>query len=283
MTWFERMKKGIRWPGKKREIPDGLWMKCPSCKAVLWSKRLQQNQEVCPDCEYHFRIGAPHRIELMLDAESFVELDAHVRSKDVLGFPEYRKKIRGDQKRTGLPSVLIGGCGRIESREIVIGVSDARFRMGSMASAMGEKIRRLILSARERGWPLILVSGSGGGARMQEGTLSLMQMAKTAALLGELARDSIPYILVLTDPTGGGVTASFAMLGDINIAEPGAKIMFTGRPGDEFLRGQEIPLNFQTAEFFFERGMVDRIVHRHQLRAIVAQVLGLLQDGRMKR
>lgn len=275
MNWFDKMKKGIR-TRLVRNLEQDLWVQCPSCQQPLYRPQVERNLEVCPECDYHFPMEARRRLDLLVDASSFKEMDAGMTSLDPLHFPEYREKLARDQKGTGMRSALVGGTGRMEGLEVVIGVTDRRFLMGSMGSVVGEKIKRLISRSLETGRPLILVSGSGGGARMQESILSLMQMAKVSAMLRRLHDAGVPYVSVLTDPTGGGVTASFAMLGDVNLAEPKARIMFSGRPAMEGLSAEKIPDDFHTAEFYLNHGMIDLIVHRKKMKKTLADLVSAL-------
>lgn len=275
MNWFDKMKKGIR-TRLVRSLEQDLWMKCPSCQGLLYRPLVERNLEVCPECDHHLVLGAQQRLDLLLDLGTFGEMDGAMASVDPLHFPEYREKLTRDQKKTGMPSALLGGTGRIGGRTVVVGVTDARFLMGSMDSVVGEKVRRLAVRAIQEREPLILVSGSGGGARMHESILSLMQMVKVSAMLRLLHEAKVPYLSVLTDPTGGGVTASFGMLGDINLAEPGAMIRFSGRPAMEGMPGQTFPEGFQTAEFCLAHGMIDMVVHRRELKDTIVRLLDAL-------
>ncbi len=275
MNWFDKMKKGIR-TRLVRNLEQDLWMQCPSCQQPLYRPQVERNLEVCPECDCHFPMGGRRRLDLVIDSGTFEEMDEGMTSLDPLRFPEYREKLARDQKGTGMRSALVGGTGRMEGLEVVIGVTDRRFLMGSMGSVVGEKVKRLIARSLETGCPLILVSGSGGGARMHEGILSLMQMAKVSAMLRRLHDAGVPYLSVLTDPTGGGVTASFAMLGDVNLAEPGARVMFSGRPAMEALGGHKFPEDFQTAEFCLNHGTIDLIVHRKNLKKTLAGLVSAL-------
>lgn len=281
VNWFDKMKKGIR-TRLVRNLEQDLWVQCPSCQQPLYKPQIERSLEVCPECDCHFPMEARSRLGLLIDPETFEEMDAGMTSLDPLHFLDYREKLARDQKSTGMRSALVGGTGRMEGVEVVIGVTDRRFIMGSMGSVVGEKIKRLISRSLETGRPLILVSGSGGGARMQEGILSLMQMAKVSAMLRRLHDAKVPYVSVLTDPTGGGVTASFAMLGDVNLAEPGARIMFSGRPAIEGMAGQKVPDDFQTAEFCLNHGMIDMIVHRKKLKKTLVDLVTLLSRGEEK-
>ena len=269
------MKKGIR-TRFSRSLEQDLWIQCPSCQQPLYRPLVERNLDVCPECDHHFTLGARQRLKLLIDDGTFEEMDAGMTSKNALGFPEYRQKIARDQKKTGNASAIVGGKGKLGGREVIIGVTDARFLMGSMGSVVGEKVKRLIARSLKTGYPLILVSGSGGGARMHEGILSLMQMVKVSAMLRRLHQAGVPYLSVLTNPTGGGVTASFGMLGDVNLSEPGARIMFSGRPAIEGMPGQVLPDDFQTAEFCLNHGLLDMIVHRKTMKKELDDLIGLL-------
>lgn len=253
---------------KKKSVPAGLWTKCPRCQHVLFNKALRENFSVCKECRYHFIVGAKDRIHQILDPKSFKEFDENLKSMDPLGFEgvkSYRDKLKQDQKKTGLKEACLTGEGKIAGRRVAFAVTDSRFIMGSMGSVVGEKITRLIEYADEKDLPLIIVSGSGGGARMYEGALSLMQMAKTSMALSRFQRKHV-FISVLTNPTMGGVMASFASLGDVIIAEPGALIGFAGPRVIEQTIRQKLPTGFQTSEFLMEHGLIDQVVDRAQLR-----------------
>jgi acetyl-CoA carboxylase carboxyl transferase subunit beta len=266
----------------------GLWIKCPAsdCGKTVYKKDVDGALGVCPECNYHFRMSARDRIGMLLDPGSFQEVDAHMGPSDPLGFGQgassYAGKLRRDAERTGSLDACICGRGQLGGHGVVLGVTDSFFLMGSMGSVVGEKMTRAAELAREEGVPLIAVSGSGGGARMQEGAVSLMQMAKTSAAIDRLQADGGLYISVLTHPTMGGVMASFAALGDIIIAEPKAMLGFAGRRVIEQTIKRELPAGFQTAEFCLEHGFIDRIVHRRELRETLARLLDFLvpQNGR---
>ncbi len=263
--------------GRKKSVPAGLWTKCPSCQHVVFSKSLRENLSVCPECHFHFTLGARERIELLIDAGTFRETDADVETVDPLHFTgvrSYLEKMKQDQKKTGLKEACLVGEGESEGKKIAFGVTDSRFIMGSMGSVVGEKITRLVERAIEKGIPVVIVSGSGGGARMYEGVLSLMQMAKTAAAIARLHQSKLPYVSVLTNPTMGGVMASFAALGDIILAEPGALIGFAGPRVIEQTIRQKLPADFQTSEFLLDHGMIDQVVPRRELK----RTIGLLLD-----
>ncbi len=264
---------------KKKEIPDGLWVKCPSCGEIIFRKKLEENLRVCPKCDYHFTLSADERIKLTLDSGTFEEMDRLLVSPDPLNFQgpkPYKQKLKQEQEKTKMLDAAITGKGRINSIEVIIGVTDSRFMMGSMGCVLGEKITRAIERSIEEKLPLIIISGSGGGARMQEGMLSLMQMAKTSGALAKLRSVKIPYISVITNPTMAGVLASFASLGDILIAEPRALIGFTGPRVIEQTIRQKLPPGFQTSEFLLQHGLIDMIVHRKKLKDTLALLIEFL-------
>ncbi|AEF94547.1 Acetyl-coenzyme A carboxylase carboxyl transferase subunit beta [Desulfotomaculum nigrificans CO-1-SRB] len=260
--------------GEKRDIPEGLWVKCSRCNEILYNKELEKNFKVCHKCNFHFRLGAKERIRITLDEGSFEEFDTDLTTINPLDWPNYPEKVALAQETTGLPEAAVTGSGTIEGYPVVIGVLDSHFIMGSMGSVVGEKITRAVERAMEKRLPLIIFATSGG-ARMQEGILSLMQMAKTSAALARFNQAGLLYISVFTDPTTGGVTASFASLGDIIIAEPGALIGFTGPRVIEQTIRQKLPDGFQRAEFMRQHGMVDMIVNRPQMKETLAQLLSL--------
>ncbi len=281
MAFFS--KKPIFSRSKKKGIPGGLWTKCPYCGELLYNKTLKDNLKVCPKCDYHFRMGAYERIEKILDPGSFREIHKDLESRDPLKFKgpsDYPSKIKKDQKATGLKEAAVVGEGTVDSKRIAIGVTDSRFIMGSMGSVVGEKITRLIEHAEKEQIPLVIVSGSGGGARMYEGMLSLMQMAKTSAALERLNSRGGLFISVLTNPTMAGVMASFASLGDVIIAEPKALIGFTGPRVIQQTIKQELPDGFQSSEFLLERGLIDMIVHRNELRNTLSKMMDYLTASR---
>jgi acetyl-CoA carboxylase carboxyl transferase subunit beta len=264
---------------KRKNIPPGLWTKCPICEDVIFNKALKESFSVCPKCNYHFIIGCNERIELLLDEGSFKEIDENMQSLNPLkfkGVKTYEEKIKQDMKRTGLKSAIKTGEGRIIGKRVAIGVTDSRFIMGSMGSVVGEKLARLIEYAIAKKLPLVVVSGSGGGARMYEGMFSLMQMAKTSAALAKYKKTNLPYVSVLTNPTMGGVMASFAALGDVIIAEPRALLGFAGPRVIEQTIKQQLPEGFQTSEFLLDHGMVDIVVERNLLAEKIKQVLDYL-------
>jgi acetyl-CoA carboxylase carboxyl transferase subunit beta len=263
---------------KKKDIPKGLWTKCPISGEIVFNKELEANQMVVPKSGYHFPIGARARIAGLFDPETFVEVDASVRSADPLKFVDSQKypdRIKKYEKDSGLPEAVICGTGEIHGIPVSVAVMDFRFCGGAMGSAAGEKITRAIEVALKKKIPCIIVSASGG-ARMQEGIFSLMQMAKTSAALGRLGQAGLPYISVLTHPTMGGVTASFAVLGDINIAEPGALIGFAGARVIKETTKQTLPAGFQSSEFLLKHGLIDQIVNRLELRDRLRDLLAAL-------
>lgn len=261
---------------KKKSVPAGLWTKCLSCQNVMFNKALKENLSVCQKCGYHFSLSALERIENLADAKTFEEINSDLQSQDPLKFEgtkSYLDKIKQDQKKTGLKEACITGECKINGKPAALAVTDSRFIMGSMGSVVGEKITRLIEYALENKLPLIIVSGSGGGARMYEGALSLMQMAKTSAALMRFQKTKHPYISVLTNPTMGGVMASFASLGDIIVAEPGALVGFAGPRVIEQTIRQKLPADFQTSEFMLEHGLIDLVVDRRDLKTNLSLLL----------
>jgi acetyl-CoA carboxylase carboxyl transferase subunit beta len=263
---------------ERKEIPDGLWVKCNRCSQITYNKDLDKNLKVCPKCNFHFRINARERLELLIDKGSFQEFDKNLKTINVLNFPEYENKIKKAQKATDLPEAVIAGAGKVNGVPVAAAIMDFGFMGGSMGSVVGEKITRAAELALSKKIPLITVATSGG-ARMQEGVNSLMQMAKTSQTLNKLGEAGLFYLSILTDPTTGGVTASFASLGDIIIAEPDALIGFTGARVIQQTIRQTLPEGFQTAQFQFEHGFVDLIVHRKDLKATVTQLLKLHGGG----
>ncbi len=264
---------------KKKEIPDGLWTKCEGCSEALYNKTLEENLKVCPKCNYHFVLGAYERINTLLDKDTFQEYDKDMLPADPLDFKgpkTYMEKISQDQLATGLREAAVTGEGLLDNKKIIIGVTDSRFIMGSMGSVVGEKITRAIETATGEKLPLLIVSGSGGGARMYEGMFSLMQMAKTSAALYYHHKAKLPYVSILTNPTMAGVMASFAGLGDIIIAEPKALIGFTGPRVIEQTIREKLPAGFQRSEFLLEHGLIDMIVHRKNLKATLSQLVEYL-------
>lgn len=276
---FGKPKYTIVKVAKKKDIPEGLWTKCEECGEIIYNKALEESLKVCPKCDYHFILTAHERIGMLLDANSFEERDATLRSLDPLQFKgprSYEEKLKQDQAATGLNEACITGRGAIDGKRIIFVVTDSRFIMGSMGSVVGEKITRATELAMNLRLPLVIVSGSGGGARMYEGLFSLMQMAKTSAALAKLHETGVPFISVLTNPTMAGVMASFASLGDIIIAEPKALIGFTGPRVIEQTIRQKLPAGFQRSEFLLEHGLIDMIMHRKNLKSGIAGVIDYL-------
>ncbi|MFN3168483.1 MAG: acetyl-CoA carboxylase, carboxyltransferase subunit beta [Phycisphaeraceae bacterium] len=260
---------------KKQDLPEGLWMRCPSCEAMLYRKAVEQNLHVCPECDHHFRIDAEQRIKQLVDPGSFEPLWEDLAPRDALKFTDrvpYKDRIKATQKKTGQKDALMSGRGFIKGRGVVLAVMDTRFMMASMGSVVGEKITRAIELGTKEDKPVIVVSASGG-ARMQESALSLAQMAKTSAALARLDDAGGLFLSVLTDPTTGGVTASFAMLGDLILAEPKALIGFAGPRVIANTVRQELPDGFQRSEFLQDKGFVDRVVHRKDLRNEIARLI----------
>src|SRR5262245_23488200 len=280
MAWFSRKHDGGS-RGKKVVIAEGLWIKCDSCKEIVYRAEVERAGRVCPKCRYAFRIGARERIAALTDPGSFEERDAGLVSADPLGFRDtkrYRDRVRAAREKTGLGDAVVCGVARIDGHPLVIAAFDFAFLGGSMGSVVGEKLTRAIELATDKHLPVLIVSASGG-ARMQEGILSLMQMAKTAAALERLGAAGLPYFSLLTDPTTGGVTASFAMLGDVILAEPRALIGFAGpRVIAETIR-QPLPDGFQRAEFLMEHGQLDLIVERNELRGTLTRLLAFFADA----
>ncbi len=256
------------------EQKETLWIKCPECNEILYVRELEKNLSVCRKCDHHFRLSAAERLAITLDEDSFGELDADLDATDPISFPDYRSKLELAKEATGLPEAILTGEGAIMGWPVLVGVLDPHFIMGSMGSIVGEKISRLADAAMARRLPLLLFSASGG-ARMQEGVFSLMQMAKTSAAIARLNEAGLLYISVLTDPTTGGVTSSFAALGDIIIAEPGALVGFAGRRVTEQTLKEKLPPDFQTAEFCLKHGFLDLVVPRQELRTTLAHILSL--------
>ena len=284
MTWFKREKKPIENPTpveERRVRTEGMWTKCRACRAIIWKKDLEANWEVCPKCEHHFRLDARRRLELLLDEELRTEYDSDLASSDPLHFSDtrrYSERLRDAQRKLGMKDAVIAAEGKLSGRPVICCSMEFGFIGGSMGAVVGEKVARAVDRSLERRLPLIVVSSSGG-ARMMEGVVSLMQLAKVSAALGRLDEAKIPYISVLTDPTTGGVTASYAMLGDLNIAEPGALIGFAGPRVIEQTIRQKLPEGFQTAEFLLEHGFLDAVVHRKELKNYIGQALRFFLDS----
>ena len=280
MSWFEKlMPSRIRTEGgSKKAVPEGLWAKCPSCNAVLYRAEMERNMEVCPKCGHHNRIGARRRLDLFLDPESREEIGAELESGDPLKFKDskkYKERLSAAQKKTGEKDALVVMRGQLKGRDIVAAAFEFDFMGGSMGSVVGERFVQGVNAAIERRMPMVCFAASGG-ARMQESLFSLMQMAKTSAALHNMSRRGLPFVSVMTDPTMGGVSASFAMLGDINVAEPGALIGFAGPRVIEQTVREKLPEGFQRSEFLLEHGAIDTIVDRREMRDRLALMLGML-------
>ncbi len=278
MAWFKRESGELDTSGKKTVRTEGLWVKCENCRQIIWKKDLEENLNVCPKCEKHFRIDARTRLGLLLDDNQYEMLDGNLSSTDPLKFVDlkpYSSRLRQAQHDTGLKDAVINAQGKVLGRPVVASVMEYAFIGGSMGAVVGEMITRAVERALSSKTPLIIVSASGG-ARMMEGVVSLMQLAKISAALARLDKERIPYISVLTDPTTGGVTASFAMLGDLNIAEPGALIGFAGPRVIEQTIRQKLPAGFQRSEFLLEHGMLDAVVHRKEMKPYIARALDFM-------
>jgi acetyl-CoA carboxylase carboxyl transferase subunit beta len=279
MSWFSRKDKGILTPTEsKREAPDGLWYQCPSCKKAMHTREHRLLAYTCSNCNYHEKIGSQEYFELLFDETKYTELDAMLSSGDPLNFVDtkrYPDRIKATEKKTGLKDAVRTAVGKMEGQDLVISAMDFSFIGGSMGSVVGEKIARGISYSLEHKIPFLMISKSGG-ARMMEAGFSLMQMAKTSAKLALLAEAGIPYISLLTDPTTGGVTASYAMLGDFNISEPGALIGFAGPRVIRETIGKDLPKGFQSAEFVLEHGFLDFIVDRKEMKEKLSSLLGML-------
>ena len=277
MAWFKRQKKGIATPGEaERSVKtEGLWEKCAGCRKIVWKKDLKANQNVCSLCQHHYRIGSRQRLELLFDDGKYTEHDTGLQSTDPLQFTDtkaYAVRLEAAKKKTGMKDAIRVAEGSLHGRRVQIGAMEFGFIGGSMGAVVGEKVTRAAERSLEQRMPLIVVSCSGG-ARMMEGVVSLMQMAKISGALARLDEARIPYVSVLTDPTTGGVTACFAMLGDLNIAEPGALIGFAGPRVIEQTIRQKLPAGFQRSEFLLEKGFLDAIVHRKELKDYLARSL----------
>src|SRR5580765_7966268 len=278
MAWYKREDNEDVFAEEKRSVPAGVFTKCPGCRAALLTTDLEKNGGVCPQCEHHFPLPAARRLDLMLDPGSFVEADASIESVDPLGFKDskrYADRLRSARRTAGNADAVLVGTGKIDGQAVEGGIFVFEFMGGSMGSVVGEKVTRVFERALERQVPAIVLSASGG-ARMQEGVLSLMQMAKTSAALGRLREAGLPYVSVLLHPTAGGVAASFAMLGDVIIAEPKALIGFAGARVIQNTIRQRLPPGFQRAEFLLEHGFLDKIVPRPELKATLARLLRML-------
>ena len=278
MAWFKRQSGELDTSGEKKVRTEGLWVKCENCRQIIWKKDLEENMNVCPKCDKHFRIDARTRLAQLLDDGQYEVFDENLASTDPLKFVDlkpYSRRLRQAQKETGLKDAVINAQGKLLGRPIVTSVMEYAFIGGSMGAVVGEAITRAVERAADSRIPLLIVSASGG-ARMMEGVVSLMQLAKISAALARLDQSKIPYISLMTDPTTGGVTASFAMLGDLNIAEPGALIGFAGPRVIEQTIRQKLPPGFQRSEFLLEHGMLDAVVHRKQLKPYIARALDFM-------
>jgi acetyl-CoA carboxylase carboxyl transferase subunit beta len=278
MTWFKRESSELESSGEKRVRTEGLWEKCDACRQIIWKKDLDANLNVCPKCQKHFRLDARSRLAILLDNSEWDETETNLKSTDPLSFVDtkrYRDRLAKAQKETGISDAIINAEGTLDGKPVIISAMEYRFIGGSMGAVVGEAITRAIEKAIERRKPLIVISASGG-ARMMEGVASLMQMAKISAALAKLDDAGLPYISVLTDPTTGGVTASYAMLGDLNVAEPGALIGFAGPRVIEQTIRQKLPEGFQRSEFLLEHGMLDAVVHRKDMKAYLSRALSFM-------
>ena len=283
MTWFKRQSGELDTTGERKVRTEGLWVKCEQCRQIIWKKDLEDNLNVCPKCDKHFRIDARARLAQLLDDNQYDISDADLVSTDPLKFVDlkaYSSRLKQAQSDTGLKDAVINAHGKLNGRPVIVSAMEYSFIGGSMGAVVGEAITRAIEQATDLKQPIIIISASGG-ARMMEGVVSLMQLAKISAALARLDEARVPYISVLTDPTTGGVTASFAMLGDLNIAEPGALIGFAGPRVIEQTIRQKLPQGFQRAEFLLEHGMLDAVVHRKQLKPYIARALEFMTPTRV--
>jgi len=280
VSWFKKPPRytAINKPVKKTEIPGGLWMRCEKCDEMVFKKEWEENLKVCPKCGHYSLMGARERLNSLVDPGTFAECDTDVTSIDPLQFQGYADSLAKSRKRTGEKEAVVTGTASLCGTRCQIATFDFNFMAGSMGSAVGEKVTRTLERGREQSQPVVIVSAGGGGARMHEGILSLMQMAKTSAAVARLRERGIPFISVITHPTMGGVAASFASLGDVIIAEPGALIGFAGPRVIEQTIGQRLPDDFQTSEFLLKHGMIDMIVGRHDLRSTLGRLLNLLAN-----
>jgi len=281
MPWFKRQSGELGTSGEKKVRTEGLWVKCDECRQIIWKKDLEENLNVCPKCDKHFRIDARARLALLLDDNQYEIFDSNLASTDPLGFVDlksYTSRLQQAQAETGLADAVINARGKLNGRPVIVSAMEYSFIGGSMGAVVGEAITRAIEHSIQSKSPLIIVSASGG-ARMMEGVVSLMQLAKISAALARLDESRVPYISVLTDPTTGGVTASFAMLGDLNIAEPGALIGFAGPRVIEQTIRQKLPQGFQRSEFLLEHGMLDAVVPRKQLKPYISRALDFMSPA----
>jgi acetyl-CoA carboxylase carboxyl transferase subunit beta len=281
MAWFKRQSGELDTSGEKKVRTEGLWVKCDECRQIIWKKDLEENLNVCPKCDKHFRIDARTRLAQLLDDDQYEIFDSNLVSTDPLKFVDlkaYSSRLKQAKNDTGLKDAIVNAHGKLSGREVVVSAMEYSFIGGSMGAVVGEAITRAIEKATAARTPIIIVSASGG-ARMMEGAISLMQLAKISAALSRLDSAKVPYISVLTDPTTGGVTASFAMLGDLNIAEPGALIGFAGPRVIEQTIRQKLPPGFQRSEFLLEHGMLDAVVPRKELKGYIARALDFMAMG----
>ena len=278
MTWFKRQSGELDTSGEKKVRTEGLWVKCDECRQIIWKKDLEENLNVCPKCDKHFRIDARTRLAQLLDDENYQIFDSNLASTDPLKFVDlkaYSSRLKQAKQDTGLKDAVVNVQGKLNGRAVIVSAMEYAFIGGSMGAVVGETITRAIEKATETRTPIVIISASGG-ARMMEGAISLMQLAKISAALARLDTARVPYISILTDPTTGGTTASFAMLGDLNVAEPGALIGFAGPRVIEQTIRQKLPQGFQRSEFLLEHGMLDAVVHRKHMKAYVARALDFM-------
>jgi acetyl-CoA carboxylase carboxyl transferase subunit beta len=283
MTWFKRQSGDLESTGEKKVRTEGLWVKCEDCRQIIWKKDLEENLNVCPKCEKHFRVDARTRLSQLLDGDDIEVFGNDLVSTDPLKFVDlksYTSRLKQAQKDTGLNDAVINAQGKLNGRSVIVSAMEYAFIGGSMGAVVGEAITRAIEKAYDSKSPIIIVSASGG-ARMMEGVISLMQLAKISAALSRLDEAKVPYISVLTDPTTGGVTASFAMLGDLNIAEPGALIGFAGPRVIEQTIRQKLPAGFQRSEFLLEHGMLDAVVPRKQMKSYISRALDFMDQSQV--
>ena len=281
MTWFKRQSGELDTSGEKKVRTEGLWVKCDECRQIIWKKDLEENMNVCPKCDKHFRIDARTRMAQLFDDESYEVFDSNLVSTDPLKFVDlkaYSSRLKQAKKDTGLKDAILNAEGKLNGRAVIVSAMEYSFIGGSMGAVVGEAITRAVERATATKTPLIIVSASGG-ARMMEGAISLMQLAKISAALARLDSARVPYISVMTDPTTGGTTASFAMLGDLNIAEPGALIGFAGPRVIEQTIRQKLPQGFQRSEFLLEHGMLDAVVHRKNMKGYLARALEFMAQA----
>jgi acetyl-CoA carboxylase carboxyl transferase subunit beta len=274
MPWFKRPKEE-RKPLQKREMPDGLWLKCDGCGEILYKKEVEKNLWVCGKCGFHFRIGSRQYAGILLDDGLLAEMNGNLGPVDFINFPEYKKKLKMSAEKSGILEAVTSGEGKIDGKPVIMAIMDFGFMGGSMGAVVGERIARSVREAKTKRIPLIVVCASGG-ARMQEGIISLMQMAKTSASIAELSREGIAYITVLTNPSTAGVMASYGSLGDVILAEPGALIGFTGQRVIKQTIGEELPEGFQRSEFLLKHGMIDMVVSRKELKQTLSKLLDYL-------